>query len=96
MWVDSLKQVGGTFETVGNGSLNDAGQVAFSGSYDRTSAIFLGTDEEIHTVARSGDPAPGGGTFSLRLPFPRLKAGNLTFSSNLSTGETGVFVAELK
>jgi hypothetical protein len=87
---------GGAFGFVGNSFLNDVGQVAFSGETGGT-AVFLAADGEIRTIVRSGDPAPGGGTFSLGLPSPRINAaGKLTFASALSTGESGIFVAEQK
>jgi hypothetical protein len=59
--------LGGTFGAVGPGSLNNSGQVVFLASAVGTinSDIFMWDDGVVTKVAAMGDPAPGGGTFSL-------------------------------
>ena len=59
--------VGGTFGAVGPGSLNNNGQVVFLASAVGTtnSNIFMWDNGVVTKVAAIGDPAPGGGTYSL-------------------------------
>jgi hypothetical protein len=59
--------IGGTFAAVGPGSLNNNGKVVFLASPVGTinSNIFMWDDGVVTKVAAIGDPAPGGGTFSL-------------------------------
>ncbi len=59
--------IGGIFGAVGPGSLNNNGKVVFlacpQGSINAN--IFLWDNGSVTKVAAIGDPAPGGGTFSL-------------------------------
>src|SRR5262245_3236576 len=59
--------IGGTFGAVGPGSLNNNGQVVFLASAVGTtnSNIFMWDNGVVTKVAAVGDPAPGGGTYSL-------------------------------
>jgi hypothetical protein len=59
--------IAGTFGAVGPGSLNNNGQVVFLASAVgmTNSDIFMWDNGVITKVAAIGDPAPGGGTFSL-------------------------------
>jgi hypothetical protein len=59
--------IGGTFGAVGPGSLNNNGQVVFLAAAVGTnnSNIFMWDNGVITKVAATGDPAPGGGTYSL-------------------------------
>lgn len=59
--------IGGTFGAVGPGSLNDNGQVVFLAAAVGTnnSDIFMWDNGVVTKVAAVGDPAPGGGTYSL-------------------------------
>jgi hypothetical protein len=59
--------IGGTFGAVGPGSLNNNGQVVFLASAVGTtnSDIFMWDNGVVTKVAAVGDPAPGGGTYSL-------------------------------
>src|SRR5215475_10756182 len=59
--------IGGTFGAVGPGSINNNGQVVFLASAVGTinSDIFLWDSGVVTKVAAVGDPAPGGGTYSL-------------------------------
>lgn len=59
--------IGGTFGAVGPGSINNNGQVVFLASPvgDISSDIFMWDNGTVTKVAARGDPAPGGGTFSL-------------------------------
>ena len=60
--------LGGTFATVSPGSLNNGGKVAFTASTDSggfNTSIFMWDNGVVTKVAALGDPAPGGGTFSL-------------------------------
>lgn len=64
--VNDPSPLGGTFLLVGPGSLNDAGDVVFlaSGGTSGVSDLFKWSNGTVTKVARVGDPAPGGGTFS--------------------------------
>lgn len=60
--------LGGTFATVSPGSLNNGGKVVFTASTDSggfNTSIFMWDNGVVTKVAALGDPAPGGGTFSL-------------------------------
>lgn len=59
--------LGGTLTTLGMGSINGAGTVAFIANTDgaQTSDIFLWQDGVVTTYVATGDPVPGGGTFSM-------------------------------
>jgi len=76
-------------------SLNDQGQVAFF-AFQNGGSINLFAQGTFTRIARDGDPAPGGGLFSLNFapnnsgPFIN-KHGDIVFSANLSTGGAGVF-----
>ncbi len=94
---------GGVFSYFANVSINDAGQVAFTGyAYPRPrQGIFVWSDGNIVSIAQTGDPAPGGGTFYIPGPtFPRpyvpsLNAmGQIVFGARLSspTGNSAVFL----
>ncbi len=86
---------GGTFTYADYTSLNDAGQVAFPGLVSGVSGVgaFLFSEGTISRIAGSGDPAPGGGTFTFG-DLPRLNAqAQATFVGGLSTGGNGAFLA---
>ncbi len=59
--------IGGTFGAVGPGSMNNTGGIVFLAAPIGTtnSNIFMWNGGVISKVAAIGDPAPGGGTFSL-------------------------------
>lgn len=59
--------MGGIFSAIGPGSINNYGKVVFLASPEGTinSNIFLWDNGTITKVAAVGDPAPGGGTYSL-------------------------------
>jgi hypothetical protein len=60
--------LGGTFAAVGPGSMNNNGKVVFIASPSTTAFpanIFLWDNGVVTKVAAIGDPAPGGGTFSV-------------------------------
>jgi hypothetical protein len=59
--------IGGTFGAVGPGSLNNNGQVVFLASAVGTtnSDIFMWDNGVVTKVVAVGDPAPGGGIYSL-------------------------------
>src|SRR5262245_23318699 len=65
--VGDVSPIGGTFGAVGPGSLNNNGEVVFLASPVGTidSNIFMWNNGVVTKVAAIGDPAPGGGTFSL-------------------------------
>jgi hypothetical protein len=83
---------GGTFGGFSGAEpqLNSAGQVAFRTS-GPSSGIFLFTrDEGIRSVARTGDPMPGGGTLNLSAGSPSLNAaGHVAFSSAIAGAPFG-------
>ncbi len=59
--------IGGTFAAVGPGSINNNGKVVFLASPVGTtnSNIFMWDNGVVSKIAAIGDPAPGGGTYSL-------------------------------
>ncbi len=94
---------GGTFRSFWNISLNDAGQVAFTGivSPPTRRGVFLWSNGNTLSIAQTGDPAPGGGTFVIpgpTIPSPYAPsvnaAGQIVFGAGLSSpnGLPGVFL----
>ena len=92
---------GGTLTTVENPSLNVQKQVAFLSefSFPSPNAIYLSSAGQITALARDGDPAPGGGNFSI--PFGNSRFGPVTndngqvaFATFLTgtTGPGGIFL----
>ena len=59
--------LGGTFGAVGSGSINNNGKIVFLASAVGTlnSDIFMWDNGVVTKVAAVGDPAPGGGTYSV-------------------------------
>jgi len=84
---------GGTFVRTLRPSLNDIGQVVFEAqvSSPGSGGIFLNEKGKLRQIARGGDPAPGGETFS-GLYVPIINAsGQVAFVASLrSTPETWV------
>ena len=81
-----------------NPALNDAGQVAFRGFLDNTSdteGIFRGDGAALVQVARMGEDAPGGGTFTTFLAPSLNDVGQVAFTGGVTTDGTndlgGVF-----
>jgi hypothetical protein len=90
---------GGTFDQIGPGSMNGAGQVVFQAivTSPGRSGIFSWSGGSTSSVAQTGDAAPGGGTFvfdALNFDFaPSVNAsGSVAFGAGLSTGGEGVFL----
>ena len=77
--------IGGTFGAVGPGSLNNNGQVVFLASAVGTtnSDIFMWDNGVVTKVAAVGDPAPGGGTYSL---LGTESAGGFPDGTNIPVG----------
>ncbi|HEX5010750.1 MAG TPA: choice-of-anchor tandem repeat NxxGxxAF-containing protein [Planctomycetota bacterium] len=65
--IGDASPLGGTFSRIGPGSLNDAGEVVFLAQTGASAAVNIHRWKAgvLSTVAAVGDPAPGGGTFSL-------------------------------
>ena len=94
---------GGTFRGFSSLSINDAGQVAFTGNVSPPTrwGVFLWSNGNTLSIAQTGDPAPGGGTFVIpggTIPAPYAPsvnaAGEIVFGAQLSSpnGPTGVFL----
>jgi hypothetical protein len=92
---------GGTFSGFVNLSLNDAGELAFTGFVSNRRGIFLWSNGSVTSIAQTGDPAPGGGTFFIVGPtIPRRyvpwlnSSGQIAFAARLSspTGNAAVFL----
>jgi len=62
-----VSPLGGTFTTLGMGTLNSAGTVAFIANTDgaQISDIYLWQDGVVTKYVAAGDPVPGGGTFEM-------------------------------
>jgi len=88
---------GGTFSSFDYFSVNDVSQVAFLGlvTSPGRSGIFRWSEGIIRPIARTGDSAPGGGTFTFAYAAsynaPSLNArGDVAFGASLA-GNPGVF-----
>jgi hypothetical protein len=88
----------GRFGSLSSNALNDNGDIAFfAQSFPSLNGIYVLSNNQFTTLARDGGPAPGGGSFSLPFPDPRLGPvigdnGSVAFASDLSTGGRGVFL----
>jgi len=88
----------GTFGTITFVALNDHGDIVFQAeSFPTPNANYLLSNGQFTTLARDGDPAPGGGFFSLAFLDPRLSPvisnnGTVAFAAGLSTGGRGIFL----
>jgi len=90
---------GGSFLFFFSASLNDVGQLAFLASTAPTGrwGIYLWSEGSAQTIAESGGPAPGGGTFDFDSPAPIFAPslnhpGQVAFAARLSTGNSGLFL----
>jgi hypothetical protein len=87
---------GGTFANIGSSITFDAhGRVAFQGVFSSPfdNGVFLISDGNLEAIARSGDPAPGGDTFTT-VADPRLSTdGGMLFTAGTPSTGSGVFVA---
>lgn len=78
--------------------LNSRGDaLVFAQRFPFSNAIFLFSQGQIFTVARNGDPAPGGGRFLLPFPDPTFgpvlnSNGDVAFAADLDTGGEAVFL----
>lgn len=85
----------GTFSSP---SLNDKGDVAFFDQpFPQPNAILFLSADNLTLIAQDGNPAPGGGSFSLPFPDPSFGPSlnaqdQIVFSANLSTGGEAVFL----
>jgi hypothetical protein len=83
---------GGTLNFIPNLALNDQEQLAFLAepfSPFSPSGIFLSANGTLNALARDGDPAPGGGAFSIPFADPRFgpvinNLGTVAFATALS------------
>ncbi|HEX8324928.1 MAG TPA: choice-of-anchor tandem repeat NxxGxxAF-containing protein [Tepidisphaeraceae bacterium] len=88
---------GGNYDGFGTPVLNGAGQVAFFAALTggtSTQGIFAGTPGAVAAVARSGTPAPGGGSYNFLTTPPVLNgAGQVAFAATLTgdTSDRGIF-----
>ena len=92
---------GGNYDGFGTPVLNGAGQLAFDADLTggtSTEGIFAGTPDAIAAVARSGNPAPGGGSYFYDVQVARFvfnDSGQVAFSFGLTDETTltsGLFV----
>ncbi len=81
----------GGFLNITNPAVNDFGQAVFFSqfSFPTPNAIYLETAGQITPLARDGDPAPGGGTFSIPFAEPRFAPvindqGQVAFATSLN------------
>ena len=90
--------VGTAFATVSAPALNDQGQAAlFIQPFPFPNGIFLFSQGALTSIARDGDPAPGGGNFVLPFPDPTFGPvinhnGDVAFAADLDTGGPAVFL----
>jgi hypothetical protein len=88
----------GIFGTISSNSINDHGDIAFlAQAFPVPNGMFLLSNGQFATIARAGDPAPGGGTFDLGFPDQRLgpivsNDGDVVFGDDLNTGSRTIFL----
>ncbi len=88
----------GTFGSISSNALNDNGDIAFlAQSFPQPTGMYVRSNNQFITLARDGSPAPGGGSFNLFFPDPRLGPvisdnGSIAFASDLSTGGRALFL----
>jgi hypothetical protein len=88
---------GATFATISSNSLNDHGDIAFfAQAFSAPNGMFLFSNGQFTSLAQAGNPAPGGGTFTLGFPDPRLgpvvsNNGDVVFADDLGIGGRGIF-----
>jgi len=87
-----------TFGDITFNALNDNGDIVFQTQTfpTFTNADYLLSNGQFITLARDGDPAPGGGFFSIPFLDPRVNPvisnnGTVAFAAGLSTGGRGIF-----
>jgi len=86
------------FAAVSAPALNDQGQAAlFIQPFPFPNGIFLFSQGTLTSIARDGDPAPGGGNFVLPFPDPTFgpvidQNGDVAFAADLDTGGAAVFL----
>src|SRR5262245_23818623 len=89
---------GGTYDTFGVPSLNNAGQVGIRASLtggSSTAGIFMGAPGAVQAVALQGTAAPAGGNYSDFPVTPTISGlGRVAFFANLTggTATAGLFV----
>jgi hypothetical protein len=93
---DPVPDGAATFASFGNPTVNDAGELAFFGSFEGTEGVFATRRGRLRKLAQIGDPVPGsssGETFTaFDGPIPLLNiAGDVAFRGLFDGGE-GVFV----
>lgn len=79
---------GGTYSSVGSGTVNDSGRIAYTASVnlgDVGLALFAGTPASVTRVARAGDIAPGTGVAFVTLQRPQINSsGDLAFFATIN------------
>lgn len=85
---------GGTFEQFRQPSINDAGDIAFFGDLASGAGIFVAPAVgPMIAVVRTGDAAPGGGTYATFDGVSRIDAaGNVAFLATVDGGPSGIFL----
>ncbi len=92
---------GGTFLRVADAAFSARGDIVFWGFVEgdpRESGIFVARESgQIDLIARTGDPAPGGGTFTSFAGGPSISSnGHIAFAATTSVGEgRGVYASEV-
>lgn len=88
----------GSFGAVSLNAINDQGQTAFLAQpFPFPNGMYVGANGQFTLIAQDGDPAPGGGAFSLGFPDSRFgpvinNHGDVVFAADLSIGGRGVFL----
>ncbi len=80
---------GGTFIDAGGALINASGQIVFSANVTAPGrpGIFLWSDGSTQLIVRDGDPAPGGGTFTLSYEYSLNELGEIAFGAFTPSGE---------
>lgn len=88
----------GGFLNITSPAVNDFGQAAFFSqfSFPSPNAVYLESAGQITALARDGDPAPGGGNFSIPFAEPQFgpamnDEGQVVFATSLSGTVRGFF-----
>jgi len=83
---------GGTFLDFSNPIMNKHGEVLVLAQLDNGDGLFLHDGRDAVAIARSGDPAPRGGSYSSFFgPLTLNDRGQTAFEARLTDGTSGIF-----
>ena len=87
---------GSSYLQIYGGSIDDSGRIVFQAYFDPAATdrgIYQHDGSDVTAIVRTGDPAPGGGTFGIQWSPRSNSRGDVFFKANLDDGRKGLFVA---